>query len=57
MEFLRQVISELRKVAWPALPSVVQMSVVVLATVVVLTAAVGLFDLAAGAGLTKVFSR
>jgi len=35
----------------------VQISTIVLAVVVMLTAAVGFVDLAAGAGLTELFSR
>jgi preprotein translocase SecE subunit len=57
VDFVRQVLAELRKVTWPPVPSVVQISMVVLAVVVMLTAAVGLFDLAAGTGLTELFSR
>jgi preprotein translocase SecE subunit len=57
MEFLRQVLRELRMMAWPSLPSVVRVSMVVLAVVVVLTAAVGLLELAADVALTERFAR
>ena len=44
VEFTRQVRGELRKVAWPTRPEVVNYSVIVLITVVILTAMIFGFD-------------
>ena len=43
-EFTREVRSELRKVAWPTRPEVINYSLVVLFTVIVLTLFIGVLD-------------
>ena len=47
-QYLREVRDEMRKVAWPRRPEVVRYSIIVLATVIVYGAYVGLIDLAMG---------
>ena len=57
MQFLREVRGELRKVAWPTRPEVVNYSIIVLAAVVVLTAYVAALDYGFGELLLRLFER
>ena len=57
MQFLREVRGELRKVAWPSRPEVVNYSIIVLVAVVVLTAYVAALDYGFGELLLKLFER
>jgi preprotein translocase subunit SecE len=57
VQFLREVRSELRKVAWPTRPETVSYSIIVLAAVVVLTAYVAGLDYGFGQLLLKLFER
>ena len=45
-QYLREVRDEMRKVAWPRRPEVVRYSIIVMVTVIVYGAYVGLIDLA-----------
>ena len=54
---MREVRSELRKVAWPSRAEVINYSIIVLVTVVVLTAYVAALDYGFGDVLLKLFSR
>jgi preprotein translocase subunit SecE len=56
-QFLREVRSELRKVAWPTRPEVVNYSIIVLVALIVLTAYVAALDYGFGDVLVKLFSR
>ena len=56
-QFLREVRGELRKVAWPTRPEVVNYSIIVLVTVVVLTAYVAGLDYGFGDVILKLFKR
>jgi preprotein translocase subunit SecE len=56
-EYIGEVRSELRKVAWPSRTEVINYSIVVLITLVVVTTFVGLLDWGLGAGLLKLFER
>ena len=56
-QFLREVRSELRKVAWPTRPEVVNYSIIVLVALVVLTAYVAALDYGFGELLLKLFER
>jgi preprotein translocase subunit SecE len=57
LQFLREVRSELRKVAWPTRPEVINYSIIVLVAVVVLTAYVAGLDFFFGEALLNLFSR
>ena len=57
IQFLREVRGELRKVAWPTRPEVINYSIIVLFTVVVLTAYIATLDLAFGEAVFKLFER
>jgi preprotein translocase subunit SecE len=57
VQFLREVRTELRKVAWPTRPEVINYSVIVLVAVVFLTAYVAALDYGLGDLLLKLFSR
>ena len=57
MQFVREVRSELRKVAWPTLSETVNYSIIVLVAVVLLTAYVAFLDYGFGDLLVKLFSR
>ena len=57
VQFVREVRSELRKVAWPTRAEVVNYSIIVLVAVVVLTAYVAALDYGFGDVLLKLFSR
>ena len=48
---------ELRKVAWPTRPEVINYSIIVLFTVVVLTTYIATLDLAFGEAVFKLFER
>ena len=57
VQFIREVRGELRKVAWPTRPEVVNYSIIVLIAVVLLTAYVALLDYGVGDVLLKLFER
>jgi preprotein translocase subunit SecE len=57
LQFLREVRAELRKVAWPSRPEVVNYSIIVLITVVILTAYIAILDYAFGEAIFKLFER
>ena len=54
-QFLREVRGELRKVAWPTRPEVVNYSVIVLVTVVLLTTLIALLDLGLGSAVLRLY--
>ena len=56
-QFVREVRGELRKVAWPTRPEVVNYSIIVLVAVVLLTAYVAALDYGFGEVLLKLFER
>ena len=56
-QYVGEVRSELRKVAWPSRDEVVNYSIVVLITLIVLTTFIGLLDWGLGEGLLKLFER
>ncbi len=56
-QFLREVRSELRKVAWPTRSEVVNYSIIVLVAIVLLTAYVAFLDYGFGDVLLRLFSR
>jgi preprotein translocase subunit SecE len=55
-EFVREVRSELRKVAWPTRPEVVNYSIIVFVAVVILTAFVGVLDYGFGEFVVRLFN-
>ena len=57
VQFLREVRGELRKVAWPTRPEIINYSIIVLFTVVVLTAYISTLDFAFGEAIFKLFER
>jgi preprotein translocase subunit SecE len=57
VQFLREVRGELRKVAWPTRSEVANYSIIVLFTVVVLTAYIASLDFAFGEAIFKLFER
>ena len=57
VQFLREVRGELRKVAWPTRPEIINYSIIVLFTVVVLTAYIATLDFAFGEAVFKLFER
>jgi preprotein translocase subunit SecE len=57
VQFLREVRGELRKVAWPTRPEVVNYSIIVLVAVVLLTGYVAALDYGFGELLLKLFER
>ena len=57
LEFVREVRGELRKVAWPTRPEVINYSIIVLVAVVLLTAYVAALDYGFGEVLLKLFER
>ena len=57
VQFLREVRGELRKVAWPTRPEIINYSIIVLLTVVVLTAYIATLDFAFGEAVFKLFER
>jgi preprotein translocase subunit SecE len=56
-QFLREVRGELRKVAWPTRSEVINYSIIVLFTVVILTTYIALLDLAFGDVIFRLFKR
>ena len=56
-QFVREVRGELRKVAWPTRPEVINYSIIVLVAVVILTAFVAGLDYAFGDVILKLFER
>ena len=56
-QFIREVRGELRKVAWPTRPEVINYSIIVLVAVVLLTAYVAGLDYGFGDVLLKLFQR
>ena len=57
VQFLREVRGELRKVAWPTRSEVINYSIIVLVTVVVLTAYIATLDFVFGEAVFKLFER
>jgi preprotein translocase subunit SecE len=56
-QFLREVRGELRKVAWPTRSEVINYSIIVLVTVVILTSIIAALDYAVGELILKLFER
>jgi preprotein translocase subunit SecE len=56
-QFLREVRGELRKVAWPTRSEVINYSIIVLFTVVILTTYIALLDTAFGEAIFRLFER
>jgi preprotein translocase subunit SecE len=56
-QFLREVRAELRKVAWPSRSEVINYSIIVLFTVVILTAFIAGLDFAFGEAILKLYER
>ncbi len=56
-EYVGEVRSELRKVAWPSREEVINYSIVVLVTLIVVTTFIGFLDWGLGEGLLKLFER
>jgi len=57
LQFIREVRSELRKVAWPTRAETTNYSIIVLIAVVLLTAYVAFLDYGVGEFLLKLFER
>jgi preprotein translocase subunit SecE len=57
MQFLREVRSELLKVAWPSRSEIVNYSIIVLVAVVILTTYISTLDFAFGEAIFKLFER
>jgi preprotein translocase subunit SecE len=57
IQFLREVRGELRKVAWPTRPEIINYSIIVLITVVVLTTYIATLDFVFGEAVFKLFER
>ncbi len=55
LEFLREMRAELRKVMWPTRPETVHYSVVVLITIIILTAMIAGLDLLFGEAVLQLF--
>ena len=55
-EYVREVRAELRKVAWPTRPEVINYSIIVFIAVVVLTTFVGFLDYGFGEFVLRLFS-
>ena len=53
IQFLREVRAELRKVAWPTRQEVINYSIIVLVTVILLTTFIALLDFAFGEGILR----
>jgi preprotein translocase subunit SecE len=56
-QFLREVRGEMRKVAWPTRSEVINYSIIVLFTVVILTTYIALLDTAFGEAIFRLFER
>jgi preprotein translocase subunit SecE len=57
MEYIGEVKSEMRKVAWPTRSEIINYSIVVLITVVVFTALIAGLDWAFGQGVLKLYEK
>ena len=57
VEFLREVRGELRKVAWPTRPEVINYSIIVLVAVVVLTSFIALVDYGVSEFVLKLYGE
>lgn len=57
VQFLREVQGELRKVAWPTRPEVINYSIIVLVAIILLTSYIAALDFGFGDLLLKLFSR
>jgi preprotein translocase subunit SecE len=57
IQFLREVRGELRKVAWPTRPEIINYSIIVLITVVVLTTYIATLDFVFGEAVFRLFER
>ena len=57
VQFVREVRGELRKVAWPTRPEIINYSIIVLVAVVLLTAYIALLDFGFGDVLLRLFER
>jgi preprotein translocase subunit SecE len=57
LQFLREVRGELRKVAWPSRPEVIHYTIIVLITIAVMTAFVGVIDYLFGEGVFWLIDR
>ena len=55
VQFLREVRAELRKVAWPTRPEVINYSIIVLVAIVVLTTFIAIVDYGASEFVLKLF--
>jgi preprotein translocase subunit SecE len=56
-QFLREVRAELRKVAWPSRSEVINYSIIVFVTVVILTAFIAGLDFVFGDAILRLFER
>ena len=56
-QFLREVRSELRKVAWPSRDETINYSIVVIVVVIALTAIIAALDFAFGEAILRLFER
>jgi preprotein translocase subunit SecE len=56
-QFLREVRGELRKVAWPTSSEVINYSIIVFVTVVILTSVIAALDYGIGEAVLKLFER
>lgn len=54
-EYIREVRAELRKVAWPTRPEVINYSIIVFVAIVILTTFVGILDYASGEFVVRLF--
>jgi preprotein translocase subunit SecE len=57
VQFVREVRGELRKVAWPTRPEVINYSIIVLVAVILLTAYIAALDYGFGEVVLKLFER
>ena len=56
-QFAKEVRGELRKVAWPTRNEVVNYAIIVLATIIILTTIIGIFDYGFGKAVIALFDR
>jgi preprotein translocase subunit SecE len=56
VQFLREVRGELRKVAWPTRSEVINYSIIVLITVVLLTTLIALLDWGFGSAILRIYN-
>jgi preprotein translocase subunit SecE len=57
VQFLREVRGELRKVAWPSRPEVINYSIIVFVALVILTSYISSLDYVFGEAIFKLFER